>query len=64
MRDQPLSDPDRAFPALVNLLLPVGLRGLVLCGLFASLWWDTPAGPSIVTAAAALFLLSQLRPLR
>jgi zinc transport system permease protein len=27
-------------------------------GLFASLRWDTPAGPSIVVAAAAVFALS------
>jgi zinc transport system permease protein len=30
----------------------------VLGGLFASLRLDTPAGPSIVVAAAALFILS------
>jgi len=36
----------------------------VLAGLFASLLLDTPAGPSIVTAATVLFLLSQLRPIR
>lgn len=34
----------------------------VLAGLSASLLLDTPAGPSIVTAATVLFLLSQLRP--
>jgi SSS family solute:Na+ symporter len=33
----PLQDPDRAYLTLVSTLLPVGLRGLVLCGLFASL---------------------------
>ena len=37
LRDRPLTDPDLAYPTLVNLLLPAGLRGLVLCGLFASL---------------------------
>ncbi|HPF70776.1 MAG TPA: sodium/solute symporter [Candidatus Krumholzibacteria bacterium] len=37
LRDRPLGDPDLAYPTLVDLLLPVGLRGLVLCGLFASL---------------------------
>ena len=36
----------------------------VVSGLFASLQLDTPAGPSIVTAAAILFVLSQLRPAR
>jgi zinc transport system permease protein len=30
----------------------------VLCGIGASLFWDTPAGPSIVVAATALFVLS------
>ena len=30
----------------------------VLSGLFSSILWDTPAGPSIVTAAAMLFILS------
>ena len=32
-------------------------------GLAASLRWDTPAGPSVVLAAAALFALSALAPL-
>ena len=32
-----LSDPDQAYPTLVTMLLPVGLRGLILCGLFASM---------------------------
>ena len=35
--DQPLKDPDAAYATLVNMLLPPGLRGLILCGLFASL---------------------------
>ncbi len=33
----------------------------VIAGLNASLWFDTPAGPSVVTAAFGLFLLSLLR---
>lgn len=33
-------------------------------GLWGSLRWDTPAGPSIVVAAAALFALSELAPTR
>jgi SSS family solute:Na+ symporter len=37
LKDTPLQDPDQAYPTLVNMLLPPGLRGLVLCGLFASL---------------------------
>lgn len=35
--DQGLSDPDEAFPYLVRNYLPTGLRGLILCALFASL---------------------------
>ena len=35
--DQPLTDPDMAFPYIVKNYIPVGLRGLILCGLFASL---------------------------
>lgn len=31
-------------------------------GLYASLTWDTPAGPSMVSVAALLFLLSQALP--
>ncbi len=37
LKDKPLGDPDQAYPTLVNMLLPAGARGLVLCGLFASL---------------------------
>ena len=32
----------------------------VVAGLYGSLWWDTPAGPSIVLAAFGVFLLSLL----
>ena len=32
----------------------------VVGGLFGSLEWDTPAGPSIVVAALLLFVLSQV----
>jgi SSS family solute:Na+ symporter len=32
-----LSDPDAAFPYLVKTYLPIGLKGLILCALFASL---------------------------
>jgi len=32
-----LPDPDKAYTTLVNVLLPSGLKGLVLCGLFASM---------------------------
>ena len=36
----------------------------VLGGLYGSLAWDTPAGPSIVAAAAALFAVASLWPNR
>lgn len=35
--DQGLADPDETFPYLVNNFLPVGLRGIIICALFASL---------------------------
>ena len=35
--DNGLSDPDMTFPYLVNTFLPLGVKGFVLCALFASL---------------------------
>ncbi len=32
-----LGEPDMAFPYIVNTYLPVGIKGIILCGLFASL---------------------------
>jgi zinc transport system permease protein len=41
--------------------IAAGLGALaVALGLFGSLEWDTPSGPSIVVAALALFLISLL----
>ena len=37
----------------------IGVVG-VLLGLFGSLEWDTPAGPSIVVAALGLFIISMI----
>ena len=37
MKSNPLSDPDQAYTTMVNILLPAGVRGIILCGLFASL---------------------------
>ena len=37
LADNPLDDPDQAYMTLVGRFLPAGLRGLILCGLFASL---------------------------
>lgn len=35
--EQGLSDPDAAFPYLVDTYLPTGVKGIILCALFASL---------------------------
>jgi zinc transport system permease protein len=51
-------------PEQMALIATFGGATAVVAGLTASLLLDTPAGPSIVTAATALFLLSQLRPAR
>ena len=32
-----LGEPDMAFPYIVNTYLPIGIKGIILCGLFASL---------------------------
>ena len=32
-----LGEPDMDFPYIVNTYLPVGIKGIILCGLFASL---------------------------
>ena len=37
LADAPLDDPDTVYITLVNQFLPAGLRGLIVCGLFASL---------------------------
>lgn len=37
LKENGLSDPDEAFPYMVSNFLPTGLRGLILCALFASL---------------------------
>ena len=34
---QGLAEPDQAFPFIVKNYLPIGIKGLILCGLFASL---------------------------
>ncbi len=48
-------------PEQMALLATLGGAVAVALGLLASMLLDTPAGPSIVTAATGLFLLSQLR---
>jgi len=37
LADNPLQDPDQTFPYLVANYLPTGMRGIILCALFASL---------------------------
>ncbi|MFK7932427.1 MAG: SLC5 family protein [Saprospiraceae bacterium] len=37
LADNPLAEPDQTFPYLVTEYLPAGVRGIILCALFASL---------------------------
>ncbi|MEM9920075.1 MAG: sodium/solute symporter [Bacteroidota bacterium] len=37
LADNPLQEPDQAFPYMVTTYLPAGIRGIILCALFASL---------------------------
>ncbi|MDO5620438.1 MAG: iron chelate uptake ABC transporter family permease subunit [Paracoccus sp. (in: a-proteobacteria)] len=55
---RPLSRSPEAMALIATL---IG-AGAVLGGLAASLWLDTPAGPSVVVVAAAAFMLSSLVP--
>ena len=45
---------------MAALAAAIGAAAVVL-GLYGSLWWDIPSGPSIVLAAVALFALSLVR---
>ena len=58
-----LADPDRAFPYLVTHYVPTGLRGLILCALFASLM---STADSLLNSIATLFTVDvykrHLRP--
>ena len=49
----------RAPESMAFLAILIGMSSVVL-GLYGSLWWDVPSGPSIVLAAAGLFALSLL----
>jgi zinc transport system permease protein len=51
-------------PEQMALIATLGGAAAVVIGLSASLLLDTPAGPSIVTAATVMFFLSQLRTAR
>jgi zinc transport system permease protein len=51
-------------PEAMAVLAAVFGMAAVLAGLLASLNWDLPGGPSVVVAAAVLFLASSLVPMR
>jgi zinc transport system permease protein len=51
-----------ASPEQMAMLAALAGALAVIAGLFASLKWDTPSGPTIVVAAVGLFVLS-LAPL-
>jgi zinc transport system permease protein len=53
-----MSLPEPRGPISEALLAALAGALAVALGLAASLAWDTPAGPSIVVAAALLFFLS------
>jgi zinc transport system permease protein len=53
-----------ASPEQMALLASLFGSMAVVGGLFASLQWDTPAGPSIVVTAAALFIATNCVPSR
>jgi len=53
-----------ATPEQMAVLAAVGGCAAVAGGIGASLSWDTPAGPSIVVAAVAMFFLSLVAPAR
>lgn len=50
-----------ASPEQMALLAVTAGMFSVLAGVFSSMQWDTPTGPSIVVAAALLFFISRLR---
>jgi len=49
-----LQNPDLAFPMLVNTLLPVGLKGVVICGILAALMSSLA---SLYNSSAMLFTI-------
>ena len=51
-------------PETMALIAALIGAAAVVAGLFGSLQWDTPAGPSVVVAAFALFVLSILPAVR
>jgi zinc transport system permease protein len=49
-------------PELMAVMASVIGVTAVVAGLFGSLFWDLPSGPSIVTSAALMFALSLMVP--
>lgn len=54
-----LNDPDMTFPYLVNTYLPTGIKGLILCALFASLMSTVD---STFNSLATLFSIDIYKP--
>lgn len=59
MPDGSVSNPDIAFPMLVNTLLPVGLKGVVICGILAALMSSLA---SLYNSSAMLFTIDIYKP--
>ncbi len=57
-----LQEADKAYPLLVNILLPVGLKGLILCGLFASLMSTVDSCFNSVSTLWSIDIYKRLRP--
>lgn len=60
LAENPLSEPDQAFPYLVKTYLPAGLRGLILCALFASMMSTVD---SVFNSLATLWSIDIYKPL-
>ena len=57
--DGTVANPDIAFPMLVNTLLPVGLKGVVICGILAALMSSLA---SLFNSSAMLFTMDIYKP--
>lgn len=57
--DGTLANPDIAFPSLVNTLLPVGLKGVVICGILAALMSSLA---SLYNSSAMLYTMDIYKP--
>lgn len=59
LKDQPLTDPDETFPYLVNKFLSPGVKGIIVCALFASLMSTID---STFNSLATLFSIDIYKP--